>query len=154
MVAKRVPSLVSRLETIHTKFGFHIDHPIVSDLDLRRAGWILAIGMSNMEPVTIFVGLSLSLTSTWPFSEEDAVCRRAVTPVLRVLKESFDLSFPRSHGLASTIKAVEQMTSLGTDSGAYSSLERSKKLLPGSFYKEPVSLDFQSIPRDAFAHCR
>jgi hypothetical protein len=74
-------------ETIPTEYGFNIWSPIHSEVDLRRGGWVLAIGMSKIEPMPIYVDPG-SERITRPYVQ-------ATNRVLQVLRETFLPSFQK-----------------------------------------------------------
>ena len=85
--------------------------------DLTRASWVVAIRMVNIKPVSIYVKQNLRfIDSEWWWAT--TIYDRAVRGVLWILQDSLKPILPSHRGLASTIKAVEQIIRDITDSGA------------------------------------
>jgi hypothetical protein len=100
-------------EGVIVKHGPCLPHPIRDDRDIKRAGWIIAAGLSTTTPLTLYIR---PLTDNHAFYT-GAPFNDALLRVVSVLQDVILKKFPNDQNIHNVISAITYMIVSGTASG-------------------------------------
>jgi hypothetical protein len=91
-------------ELVHMPHGPSIPHPIVSLDDINRAGWVVAVGLSDVEPLSAI-------------PRDGELVGKPIQRTYDIIKERLLPAYPNDINVKSAKEAVRHLVRRGTQSG-------------------------------------
>ena len=83
---------------------FTLESPLISRDQVRRPGWIVAIGLGRVQPTDLYLAQK----------GEEPLFRFAISRVRKMLEDQFKVEWPDHKVIASTIRKIDNIVKYGT----------------------------------------